>query len=67
MSVLQDTVNDLSQQASANEFQLIESKCKEMRISFTKADLQPLVLNGKPLEEVTSVKLLGLNISNDLT
>ena len=26
----------------------------------------PILLNGKPLEEVTSAKLLGLNISSDL-
>ena len=49
-------------------FQLNEAKCKELRIGFlnNNRDFDPLVLNGKPLEVVTSAKLLGMNISHDL-
>ena len=39
-----------------------------MWISFAKidADVAPIIINEKSLEEVSSVKLLGLNIANDL-
>ena len=41
----------------------------EMRISFTKSqrEFEPILINGDALEVVDSVKLLGLNISSDLT
>ena len=41
----------------------------EMRISVTKSqqEFEPILLNGDALEVVDSVKLLGLNISSDLT
>ena len=40
-----------------------------MRISFTKSqqEFEPILINGDALEVVYSVKLLGLNISSDLT
>ena len=67
-SNLQRVVDDLSQQSSSEGFQLNEAKCKELRISFANSNstFNPIKLNGKPLEEVTSAKLLGLNISSDL-
>ena len=59
---------DLSRQASLDGFQLNEAKCKVLRIGFSNNnyDFEPLVLNGKPLELVTSAKLLGVTISHDL-
>ena len=67
-SNLQRIVDDLSRQSSSEGFQLNEAKCKELRISFANSNstFNPIKLNGKPLEEVTSAKLLGLNISRDL-
>ena len=67
-SKLQEAVDDLSRQASLDGFQLNETKCKELRIGFSNRnhDFEPLVLNGKPLELVTSAKLLGVTISYDL-
>ena len=67
-SKLQEAVDDLSRQASIDEFQLNEAKCKELRIGFSNNnhDFEPLVLNGKPLALVTSAKLLGMIISHDL-
>ena len=61
-------MDDLSRQSSDEGFQLNEFKCKELRNSFTNNNLtfNPILLNGKPLEEMTSAKLLGLNISSDL-
>ena len=49
-------------------FQLNESKCKELRISFTKSEsiLEPITINNTNIEIVLSVKLLGVMISNDL-
>ena len=40
-----------------------------MRISFTKSqqEFEPILINGDALEVIDSVKLLGLNISSDLT
>ena len=54
--------------SSENKFQLNETKCKELWISFTKsvADFAPIVINGKAMEVVPTVKLLGLNISSHL-
>ena len=40
-----------------------------MRISFTKSqqEFEPILINSDTLEVVDNVKLLGLNISSDLT
>ena len=40
-----------------------------MRISFKKSqqEFEPILINGDALDVVNSVKLLGLNISSDLT
>ena len=40
-----------------------------MRISFSKSqqEFEPILINGYALEVVETVKLLGLNISSDLT
>ena len=40
-----------------------------MRISFTKSqqEFEPILINGDALEVVGSLKLLGLNISSNLT
>ena len=67
-SNIQDFVTDLSNQSSNEGFQLNESKCKELRICFArrKPEFDQVMVNGKPLEIVSSAKLLGLNISRDL-
>ena len=68
ISAIQDHVDDFTKQSHANNFVLNEEKCKEMRISFRKTDpsFDPVVINDKSIELVESVKILGLNISNDL-
>jgi len=67
-STIQESVNDLVAKSDKNKFQLNESKCKEMRISFAEneAEFAPIVINEKAIEVVTSVNVLGLNISKDL-
>ena len=44
-------------------------KCKELRISFAKEQriFDPIIIEGKEVELVTSTKLLGLTIANDIT
>ena len=67
-SRIQSDVEELIAKSNQNKFQLNESKCKELRISFAKsaADFAPIVINAKAIEVVPTVKLLGLNISSDL-
>ena len=52
-----------------NRVQLNADKCKELRISFAKEQraFDPVIIEGKEVELVTSTKLLGLTIANDLT
>ena len=51
------------------QVQLNADKCKELRISFAKEQrvFDPIIIEGKEVELVTSTKLLGLTIANDLT
>ena len=53
----------------SNRVQLNVNKCKELRISFAKEQrvFDPIIIEGKEVELVTSTKLLGLTIANDLT
>ena len=67
-SRIQSDMEELIAKSNQNKFQLNESKCKELRISFAKpaADFAPIVINGKAIEVVSTVKLLGVNFSSDL-
>ena len=67
-SGIQAAVDDLVRQAEIDMFQLNENKCKELQISFSKFvdPFEAVTINNKPIEVVTSVKLLGLTISNNL-
>ena len=50
-------------------FQLNETKCKELFIDFNTNNpisLYPVVVNDMPIDLVTSVKTLGLDISNEM-
>ena len=65
---MQVGVDHLVKQAKADKFQLNETKCKELRISFRRSpdSFKAATINNKPIEVVTCVKLLGLTISNNL-
>ena len=67
-SILQNHVDEFTRKSEADGFQLKESKCKELRISFSTYDkiFHPILINGKNIEVAPSVKLLGLAISDDL-
>lgn len=49
--------------------ELKETKCKELRISFSTTNriFDPNVFNNRNVVVVTTTKLLGLPISDDLT
>ena len=68
-SSMQARVNEFVTKSRANGFQLNESKCKELRISFTKSEnpLELITINNRNIEVVPSAKLLGVMISNDLS
>ena len=67
-SNLQKYVDEFNEKSTADGFQINESKCKEIRISFAPStrEFQPITINEKNVELVTSVKLLGLTISDNL-
>ena len=67
-SSMQSRADEFVTKSRADDFQLNESKCKELRISFTKSKnpLEPITVNNTNIEVVPSAKLLGVMISNDL-
>ena len=68
-SHIQAAVDTLASRATEDKFQLNETKCKELLINFNTnnpTSFDPVVVNGMPIDLVTSAKILGLNISNDL-
>ena len=69
VSKVQQAVDELATQTSADKFQLNETKCKELRITFShsRKNFDPIKVNGQDLECVEQAKILGLQISCDLT
>ena len=69
-SLLPIVVNEISTSASNRGMELNHKKCKEMVISFLKYDvarLNPIYVSGLPVQSVSSFKLRGVTLSNDLT
>ena len=66
-SAMQTYVNKFAAKSRINGMHLKESKCKELRISFstTNVEFEPIIINNKEIEVVPSATLLGLSISND--
>ena len=65
----QAIANRLIDWSRENRVQLNANKFKELRLSFAKVQrvFDPVIIEGKEVELVTSTKLLGLTIANDLT
>lgn len=63
---MQSRVDEFVTKSRADGFQLNESKCKELRISFTKSEsiLEPITIHNTNIEIVPSAKSLGVMISN---
>ena len=68
LSVADTTLWKYVRQSEADGFQLNESKCNELRISFSSSPrtVDPITINDKQIEVVSSAKLLGVLISDDL-
>ena len=66
-SGIQVAINELVRQAETDKFQLNETKCEELQISFSRSadSFEAVTINNKPIQVVTNVKLLGLTISNN--
>ena len=58
---IQVAVDDQVKQTRADNFQLNETKCKELQISFSRSadSFKAVTINNKPIEVVTCVKLLA--------
>ena len=67
-SKLQATVDEVAKQVAQNKFQLNETKCKELRVSFSRSELEldPILINDQKLERVEDAKILGLRFSSIL-
>ena len=67
-SGIQVFVAEQVRQAETDKFELNETKCKEFQINFSRSadSFEAVTINNKPIEVITSVKLLGLTISNNL-
>ena len=65
----QNIANKAMSWSSENRVQLNSDKCKELRISFSNQprEFDPVVVDGKELEVVDTVDLLGVTITNQLT
>ena len=68
-SHMQAIANRVIEWSHENRVQLNADKCKELMISFAKEQrvFDPITIEGKEVELVTSTKLLGLTIANDLS
>ncbi|XP_068757749.1 uncharacterized protein [Montipora capricornis] len=67
-SSLQEAVNHISSWSHSNLFQLNPTKCKELVVCFKKTppSYGPIKIYGEKFERVSSAKVLGVTISNDL-
>ena len=67
-SVMQETLSAVEDWSNTNKLQLNADKCKELRIDFkrSKEQFDAPNVNTKELEQVDSVKVLGVTISNTL-
>ena len=67
-SLLQEAVNHISRWSHNNLFQLNPTKCKELVVCFKKtpSSCDSIKIDGVRFEKVSSAKVLGVTISNDL-
>ena len=65
---MQPHVDQFLMQTKTDGFQLNESKCKELIITFSKAAslMDAITINDKNIEIVSSAKLLGVIVSDNL-
>ena len=68
VSVLQSDLNSIERWSVNNNMKLNGKKCKEMIVSFacSENDIPRLLIDGLPLDLVSSFKILGLTMNNKL-
>ena len=68
LSFMQAHVDQFMMQTKTDGFQLNESKCKELRITFSQMAplMDTITVNDKDIEIVSSANLLGVIVSDDL-
>ena len=68
-SILQEAINKVVSWSSENDMRLNATQTKEMLISFSKSppEVPHVIVHGSCLERVETTKLLGIQISCDLT
>ena len=62
-SHIQAAVDILASRATVDRFQLNETRCKELLVNFNvknPTSFDPVVVNGLPIDLVTTAKILGL-------
>ena len=71
ISLMQESVNIAAEWTNNNDMKINSEKSKEMIISFLHGDLgnevPNILIDGKVVERVDHVKLLGITLPNDLT
>lgn len=67
-SIAQTSINEICTWSTENKFLLHPKKSKELRISFarTQTTRNNVTINGNEIKPVTSVKILGVTLQNDL-
>ena len=65
-SKIQQYVDDLSKEVSADRFQLKEDKCLRITITRSRKDFDPVKVNSKNIDCVKKAKILGVTLSSDL-
>ena len=67
-SLMQSMADEASLWSNDNMFQIQPKKCKEMRISFRKIPetYEDITINGKTIDVIRSVKILGVTLQSNL-
>ena len=68
MFFLQNVLDNAATETKKNKMVLNESKYNVITFNFSKKNIVPqnLLLNGNPINPVSSIKLLGVTITADL-
>ena len=71
ISLMQESVNIAAEWTNNNDMKMNSEKSKEIIISYAHGnignDVPNILIDGKVVERVDHVKLLGITLSNDLT
>lgn len=65
ISKLQEMISEIVNWSSENRFHLNPTKCKELRINFTKQPYEEIAVNAnnQPFEVINGAKILGATVA----